>query len=115
MITNFKIYEVQHDNPDYLNDLKIGDEIIYIGLQSNYLKYGEIYIIDSILKYSEYNGKRSYNNVYKIGDGDIITLRDKKGYIICDKDDGDSKYFFPNKFTTEEFYNIINASKKFNL
>ena len=114
MITKFKIFEIKNDNPEYLNDLKIGDKIIYVGHQSNYLKEGDIFIINSIVKYSENNGHRYYLDVDTIGKGDLISIKTENGYVIND-DDGSDKLFFPNKFTTPEIYNITNDSKKFNL
>ena len=114
MITKFKLYELHNDTPEYLFDLKIGDKIIFIDAPSRFLKYGDTYIIDTIVKYNERSGNRYYDNVDKIENGDLISIRNENGYLILD-DDGDIKMFFPNKFTTPEIFNIINDTKKFNL
>lgn len=117
MITNFKIYESRNDTPEYLWNLKIGDKVVFNEPPSNYLDEGETYIINYIVRYKEYNGHRYYENVDKIVDGDVISVKTENGYVVVDYHGNDSepRLFFPSKFTTPEMYNIINVTKKFNL
>ena len=69
------------------------------------------------MKYTEYNGNRYFEDVDKIGDGDLISVKTVNGHLIVDYhgNDNEVRLFFPSKFTTPEIYNMTIDANKFNL